>query len=175
MLIFFHVLKFYNLHKKNLMVTTLSSTFDPTQFEEAMSHVKWETQLKTNRTDYEVHLSALSTPVSFDLVQKVMRMEHTVAELSKMAIESGGEIGRGKEGREEGGKDRGREGEGGRDRGGRGREGGKDRGREREGGRDRGREEGTEGGGGEGGRGREGRTEGGREREGGWGEEGGKE
>ena len=54
------------------------------------SHAKWEGQLKGNRVDYETHVKALTLPVTTDLVQKVVRLEHTVAELSKLANQSQG-------------------------------------------------------------------------------------
>ena len=54
------------------------------------THAKWDGQLKGNRADYETHLKALTLPVTFDLVQKVVRLEHTVAELAKMATQSEG-------------------------------------------------------------------------------------
>ena len=56
------------------------------------THAKWDVQLKGNRADYDSHLRALNLPVTFDLVQKVVRLEHTVAELSKMASQSEGTL-----------------------------------------------------------------------------------
>ena len=55
------------------------------QFQEMAINSKWDTQLKTNRVDYDITLTALSSPVNFDLILKVIALEHTVAELSRLA------------------------------------------------------------------------------------------
>ncbi len=62
----------------------------PLQFQEVTTNAKWDRQLKGNRVDCETHLKALAFPVTLDLAQKVVRLEHTVAELSKMATQSQG-------------------------------------------------------------------------------------
>ncbi len=56
------------------------------------TNAKWEGQLTGNRADYLLHVNALCTPVNLDLVQRVMRMEHIVAELSGMAVQSSGKV-----------------------------------------------------------------------------------
>ena len=53
---------------------------------------KWEQQLKVNRSEYSEMVSGLSTPVSQELCQIVMRIEHSVTELSRLASQSTGEI-----------------------------------------------------------------------------------
>lgn len=54
---------------------------------------KWDVLLHGNRVDYQAHLTALCTPVTSDLVGKVMRIEHIVAELSRMASHEDGKNG----------------------------------------------------------------------------------
>ena len=52
---------------------------------------RWEQELSVNRMEYDDLLSSLSSAVSPELCQLVMKMENTVSELSKLAAQSPGE------------------------------------------------------------------------------------
>lgn len=60
------------------------------QFQEMTTNTKWDGQLKGNRGDYGANVKSLCLPVNEELVQKVMRMEDTVARLSKLASQGEG-------------------------------------------------------------------------------------
>jgi hypothetical protein len=55
------------------------------QYEEIELSPKWEQMLKVNRSEYEQLVASLSLPLSLDFCKAVVRMEHTVSELSRMA------------------------------------------------------------------------------------------
>ncbi|CAI8058549.1 Ectopic P granules protein 5 homolog, partial [Geodia barretti] len=55
------------------------------RYEEIELSPKWEQMLKVNRSEYEQLVASLSLPLSLDFCKAVVRMEHTVSELSRMA------------------------------------------------------------------------------------------
>ena len=60
------------------------------QIEEMTIEPRWEQELNVNRMEYDDLLSSLSSAVSPELCQLVMKMENTVSELSKLAAQSPG-------------------------------------------------------------------------------------
>ena len=54
---------------------------------------RWDEQIKVNRVEYDSMMQALCKPISKDLCPIILRLEHTVTELSKLSDQSQGEGG----------------------------------------------------------------------------------
>jgi hypothetical protein len=60
---------------------------------------RWDQQIKVNRVEYDSMRQALCKPITKDLCPIILRLEHTVTELSKLSDQNQGEGGgRGREG-----------------------------------------------------------------------------
>ena len=55
---------------------------------------RWDQQIKVNRVEYDSMMQALCNPISKDLCPIILRLEHTVTELSKLSDQNQGEGGR---------------------------------------------------------------------------------
>ena len=51
---------------------------------------RWDQQIKVNRVEYDSMMQALCSPISKDLCPIILRLEHTVAELSKLSDQNQG-------------------------------------------------------------------------------------
>ena len=54
---------------------------------------RWDQQIKVNRVEYDSMMQALCNPISKDLCPIILRLEHTVTELSKLSDQNQGEGG----------------------------------------------------------------------------------
>lgn len=52
---------------------------------------RWDQQIKVNRVEYDSMMQGLCSPISKDLCPIILRLEHTVAELSKLSDQNQGE------------------------------------------------------------------------------------
>ena len=92
----------------NNIITFIINLFFLFQFDEMTVNPRWDQQIQVNRVEYDSMMQALCKPISKDLCPIILRLEHTVTELSKLSDQNQGEERGGREGGREGrGKERG--------------------------------------------------------------------